>query len=360
MPDVGGSAALNGFLYQFLANLGHIVQLTIKNAERTGDDLRSALLILEPKSGGDAQYLVEGRRIVEQYKTRSAGTWSTRDIVFDVLPDLFRAVDETQPASKYRFVTDGRLGRIGHLQGFLKHFSDSPPTNPLSALDDREKHPYYNSEKKTELEFFRHIACKVKPKRELESEVAIDADYYRKVWHLLGRLEFEEERTASDYEKVINEYLFLVVDHREDIPNKRRELCGLLLELSSRGSVSRSPQEILRQAALDSEPITNFSNLKSRIKEAVREEFERLEYYPEEDVRASPGWTHERSVIVLAGESGQGKTWQLLRLAEEMIDAGKPVAIVQLWGMQRVIFNRRATLFGRGSWLTTGILSWPK
>ena len=103
-------------------------------------------------------YLVEGRRIVEQYKTRSAGTWSTRDIVFDVLPDLFRAVDETQPASKYRFVTDGRLGRIGHLQGFLKHFSDSPPTNPLSALDDREKHPYYNSEKKTELEFFRHIA----------------------------------------------------------------------------------------------------------------------------------------------------------------------------------------------------------
>jgi hypothetical protein len=111
MAQAGGPAAINGFLYQILHHLGWLadIELTGKVA---GEDVRHACLVLEPLDGGDARLESVGIRLVEQYKTRPAGTWSLRNIIEDVLSDLRQSVPEPlHRAGRYRFVTDGRLGR---------------------------------------------------------------------------------------------------------------------------------------------------------------------------------------------------------------------------------------------------------
>ena len=128
MPEAGGSAAIYGILYQILANLWRVSELRLE-AKLAGQEIQSALLILEPKGGGgDARYEGDGIRVVEQYKTRSGNRkWSLKDLIEEVLPNLFVDLDHRRPAgtSQYRFVTDGRCGdptfrtSLGHVSHFL-------------------------------------------------------------------------------------------------------------------------------------------------------------------------------------------------------------------------------------------------
>src|SRR6266498_2287467 len=94
MPEPGGAAAIYGILYQILANLWRVSEIRLE-AKLAGQEIRSALLILEPKGGGgDTRYEGNGIRVVEQYKTRSGDrTWSLNDMINSVFPDLFIAVD---------------------------------------------------------------------------------------------------------------------------------------------------------------------------------------------------------------------------------------------------------------------------
>jgi hypothetical protein len=67
--------------------------------------------VLEPRQGGDARAEAAGLFLVEQYKTRSHGTWSVADLE-PVLRDLRKAVPRVPPPAyaRYRFVTDA-VGR---------------------------------------------------------------------------------------------------------------------------------------------------------------------------------------------------------------------------------------------------------
>src|SRR4051812_326305 len=115
MPiPAGGSATINGVLYQLLWSLLRAARLSVTSCDRDEetDRLRSAILVLEPLGGGgDLQEIGHGSRIVEQVKARPGGsTWSLREVVEEVLPDLYCAVGPDKPASTYRFATEGRMG----------------------------------------------------------------------------------------------------------------------------------------------------------------------------------------------------------------------------------------------------------
>ena len=95
MTQVGGPAALNGFLYQIIHHLEWLASVRLTD-KLDGEELRDALLVLEPRRGGDARAEAGGVYIVEQYKTRDDGTWSLRDMV-SVLRDLRKAVPSSRP-----------------------------------------------------------------------------------------------------------------------------------------------------------------------------------------------------------------------------------------------------------------------
>ena len=334
MSSSGGSAAINGFLYQILANLGNISKFHLSFVrDKNTEDIESARLILEPKGGGgDARYEYGGIRIVEQYKTRSGNRkWSLDDLIHDVLPDLFRAVDAKRldEKCKFRFVTNGRFGRLVHFERFLQTFSSQKvPTNPISALDDKNVSKFFNNDSCTARELFLRIAVAIKPKDGSTDMIT----HYQKLWHLFANFEMEYEISASDFKRGIDEFLIQVVDAREDVESKRRELCTIIMELSAEGDVDCTPQDIFQRAGLDAIPLSNLSHLKQKLRECMEEVFRKKGYDPKMDVRSAPGWPEEYPILLLAGESGQGKTWQLFRLANDLQKNGNSVVIVSSSG----------------------------
>jgi hypothetical protein len=120
MVQVGGPAAINGFLYQILKHLNWLASVHFTGQIRGSGVTGDACIILEPKDGGDARLDGQNMYLVEQYKTRSDRTWSAQSIINDVLPDLRMAVLEPPPVkAEYRFVTDGREGRLENFRHFL-------------------------------------------------------------------------------------------------------------------------------------------------------------------------------------------------------------------------------------------------
>ena len=117
----GGPSTINGVIYQMLWSLARAGQLHILGVEMgANEELSTATLILEPRGGGDLAVQDEVTT-VEQVKSRSdGGTWSLRDIVAHVLPDLYLAARHSTAPTKYHFVTDGRIGRWQKVREFFR------------------------------------------------------------------------------------------------------------------------------------------------------------------------------------------------------------------------------------------------
>ena len=128
MTRSGGSVALNGFLYQILHHLDWSAGVSLTGT-LDGQEVEDGCLVLEPgKGGGDAQAHASGLYVVEQYKTRASGTWSLSDVI-TVLRDLRKSVPDDLPdCARYRFVTNGRQGRLAEFREFIARLNgvDSP------------------------------------------------------------------------------------------------------------------------------------------------------------------------------------------------------------------------------------------
>jgi hypothetical protein len=148
MPQPGGSANINGILYQILGTLEWASRIQLSNANRAGEEISQAQLIIEPSGGGgDARICASDRRLVGQWKTKSdGGSWSLQRVIGDVIPDLYRAVDEQRldDHSEYLFITEGKRGKWDTAYTFFQHLSRGmPPADPLAALDGKTQYRFF-------------------------------------------------------------------------------------------------------------------------------------------------------------------------------------------------------------------------
>jgi hypothetical protein len=182
----GGSATINGVLYQVLGTLGRAVELSLIATLADGD-IASATILIEPRGGGgDLQVQGQDAVIVEQWKTRSGGkTWSLREVVHEVLPDLYRAAGPNVRA--YRFVTDGRVPAWPLLRVALAELKVLGNTPKVEALDDTNALTLSPAHTPTLRGFFLEVVAALKS----SEEASVDAQ--AKTWHLLSRLEVEDQ-----------------------------------------------------------------------------------------------------------------------------------------------------------------------
>jgi hypothetical protein len=131
VPAPGGQSTINGVLYQMLWCLLRAVKLYVDQvALDPAGQPNAAVLRLEPRSGGDVHEIQDAKRRVVQLKTRShAGPWSLRDIITDVLPDLYKAVDLQQGDTCYDFVTEGKMGSWQQAYKFFQTLRERKPGN---------------------------------------------------------------------------------------------------------------------------------------------------------------------------------------------------------------------------------------
>ncbi|OWV29827.1 hypothetical protein [Halomonas campaniensis] len=322
MTQAGGPAAINGFLYQILHHLGWITEVSLSGTI-DGALIDDACLVLEPRNGGDARAEATGIYLVEQYKTRKDRTWSVKDIVA-VLSDLRKAVPSQLPSfACYRFVTDGRPGNLSSLNAF---FTDVKLVSTPDDLDKSDEKNFSSGLLFTNNEFFEYVVT--------NSQIAgkhSAADERMKVFHLLQNLELEFGSYGAERSYAVDKLLRRYAPNLGDESGIRERLVGILVEKLSKGEARLDRQEIndmFRNVGLNPERMVRLEQLAETMGERTRNRLDRMGYRPECDVRNPPDWPDNKPVLLIAGTSGMGKTWQLGRLLETLAQSREIVTLV--------------------------------
>ena len=322
MPPTGGPAALNGFLYQIIQHLGWLSSVRFTGHLRD-DDIANARLLLEPASGGDAHAEAPTVYIVEQYKTRETRTWPLRDII-PVLKDLRRAVPSSLPPNaRYSFVTNGRAGLLAEFEAFLcaVKLADDP-----DHLDDANRIRFSNTWVATHREFFDAVHSAT------HGTTGTAAHDRAVTFHLLSCFEMDFEIDARAYAQKIDERLRPYVRNLGDETATREQLVGVLLDHLSQGEVHLDADAIdsmFSHVGLSPARMRTLAKLPETMRKITQRRLDRLGYQADRDVRQVPQWSDEKRILVISGESGVGKTWQLGRLLRAHGEQGDIITFVQ-------------------------------
>lgn len=314
MVQAGGPAAINGFLFQILNHLAWFADIRI-GGKIAGHGLEAdAYVVLEPRDGGDARYEGVNSYVVEQYKTRPDGTWSVNAIINDVLPDLRKAVREP-PGQKgaYLFVTDGRAGRLKTFDSFLTSLrSCATPAD----IDNIQAYQFGEGLPTTQRMLFEHIVQKSSSPTERKR-----SNKELTVFELLRQFEMKFEVAADDRAIDVERLLRFYTPNLGDESGIRVRLIGELMTRLAKGEVRINADgfdELLKEVGLNPERIRKLAVLSATMSKLALEESDRLKYSPAKDVRQPPSWPADKSVLVVAGRSGDGKTWQLAQLVANL------------------------------------------
>ena len=321
MTQAGGPAAINGFLYQILHHIEWVADVRLDGADQ---EVKNARLFLEPRNGGDARAEALDQYLVEQYKTRANTPWSLTDVE-PILSDLREAVPSSLPTNAhYRFVTDGRAGELGEFKAFLQALKS---VEGPDHLNNDEKRKFRRKLIVTDREFFDHI---VKETRHGDPHQQVRE--HDVVFHLLSHFEMEFRVTDNDLIEKIERRLR---PHVADLGDERRVrhcLVGLLMDRLSEGELkldSADLDSLLREAGLSPERFRKLKRLSETMAELSRDRLGRyIGYQNEKDVREVPCWPEEKPVLLITGENGVGKSWQLGKYLEECVEASRIATLV--------------------------------
>ncbi len=334
----GGPANINGVLYQMLWSLLRTAKLYISGC--VADESRAiqkAILKLEPiGGGGDQQELAEGKIVVQQLKAKyDEGTWSLRSIVEGVLPDLYKAVDPSAAAVEYQFVTEGNMGQWNEAYTFFSSLGKRPcpSTAILEALDDVNEVRFRRQGRQTtddatdnnltaswgqgsftERSLFELIVAEIRQRVPAAGQEPIQ-DTQRNLWHLLGAFRFIGGWAQDLVRQEVDILLLSLVDTDDALDGKRDAMLTGLARRAAQGDAEIVPAEFLADYQLDSVPLIEWGKLRQRATDCLERRLNLCGYLPNEDARKELAesvlrdWPDDKSILILSGESGQGKSW---------------------------------------------------
>ena len=338
MTRSGGSVALNGFLYQILHHLDWSADVSLTGT-LDGQEVKDGCLVLEPgKGGGDAQARASGLYLVEQYKTLASGTWSLSDVIA-VLRDLRKSVPDHLPGfARYRFVMNGRPGRLAEFREFIARLD---AVEGPDELDNTTERKFAGELRLGDRAILDHLARATRN----GDAGSVTSEERALVFHLARRFELKlgvgSEDLAADIETRLRPY----VENLGDETGVRKRLVGELMERLSEGETqldSGGIDTMLKEAGVSPDRLRKVGELARRLAEGRRRRSKYIRYRHEVDVRDAPRWSGSKPVCLVAGESGAGKSWQLASLMETMTGEGEPVVFVRGASRAEDILTRSA------------------
>jgi hypothetical protein len=308
--------------------------------DNTGE-ITQATIRLEPSGGGgDLQEITGDRRVVAQLKARSdRGTWSLREVVEEVLPDLYLAIESGSTSADCQFITEGRIGGWSQVYSFFQSLNarPMPSGNILNALDntkaipfqgvkgrriasDDKAKPFWPAKDYTERTLFERIveeACKrfTTAKREEPLETT-----QRNVWRLLGNFTFVGSQTQDCLRRQVDSLLLALVSFDTEISAKRDAMLLGLARHATLGSADLDSTKFLAEYGLDSVPLTNWLLLRERGRLHLEGELCRRGYQSGEDVRddlAAEVVKHPYLMRVYVGHGLERRCKEIAKEAED-------------------------------------------
>lgn len=363
---VGGPAALRGGQYQLLWSLFHATEWKVE----IGSD-PAITAILEPSSGIDFEYRFGQDRRVEQIKARSTGKpWSFDEFLRKVLPSLYRCVD-VDVATAYVFVTETSIGNWQGAYDFFKSLKERPlprPAEVLSTLDGKGK-LNVGRRSYTERSLFEHVVRKLAATAGVEERL--------RVWYLLRGFHFIGNQ---DYSALIRKIDRALANHGTplgEIETKRQALIGDLFSRAAQGNGKLESTGFFRSHGLSEVSLKRWVDVQARASRCMFDSLDTLGYRREWDVRevsaASSLFLEEpkpeevtaptserllinaRSAVLLTGDSGQGKSWQLYRLGHELAEEEQLAVLIQGAGVVASDLDQIAAVFCREIWGTSSV-----
>lgn len=287
-----------GFLYQLQATAARLIDATLTH---TGlhNSVNSIQAILEPASGGDA--IVEaGERHCIQLKLRSKAI-DIGTLADSVLPDLFGAHCELDcewlELQSNQTLTKPAANLFSFLQG------DGLATAATQRDCERAKDAclfIFVGRKGTSEGFeeaFETFSCR------LHLAPPIDAVALR-------------ERLLQ--------HLYPNIPYGDQVEAKLDQLTGKLLELASKnGNV------VTGAAIAEMLGFTTVTDAQARLSAALRAALDARQYDVAHDVRLPLSVSAIAKVNLIAGPSGNGKSWALCRLAQQALENNQPALLVR-------------------------------
>ena len=357
----GGPSTINGVLYQMLWCLFRATRLHISSCtlDENTREITQASIRLEPSGGGgDLQEITGDRKVVAQLKARSdQGTWSLREVVEEVLPDLYLAIEAGPASADYQFITEGRIGGWSQVYSFFQSLKtrQTPSGNIFDALDDtrpipfrgmkgregasdHSKMPFWPARDYSERTLFERIVEEVRRRLTTAKREEPLATTQQNAWNLLAHFTFIGDQTQENIRRQVDALLLALVNFDTEISEKRDAMLLGLARHATLGNADLDSTKFLAEYGLDSVPLTNWLLLRERGRLHLEGELRRRSYQSGEDVRDDLAaevvtrWPEKSSMLVLSGESGQGKSWLLYALAKRLMSEKELAILIEATG----------------------------
>lgn len=294
----GGSAAILGFLYQLQATASRLLEAHIHHRS-SGDSVDAIQAILEPSSGGDA-IVDAGERHCIQFKLRSQAI-DIGTLADSVFPDLFGAHCE-QECRRYELQSNQRLTKpAAVLFSFLKGKKEA------SAAIERDR------------QRARKSCLAVFIKRN-GHEIGFDEAFqlFSSRLHLLTPIDVVASRAQ------LAKHLLSKIPYGDQIDAKLDQLTGNLLERASKNGSMVTKEMITELLGLG---IT--TDAQAHLERTLKTALKAHQYDVAHDVRPPLPFLATTPLDLIAGPSGNGKSWALCRLAQEALDAKRPTLLIR-------------------------------
>ena len=165
------------------------------------------------------------------------------------------------------------------------------------------------------------------------------------MFHLLRRFEMKFCVRSKELAGALEARLRPYVCNLGDEVGVRKRLIGDLMERLASGETKLDKDGLdamLQAAQLVPDRLRKVRNLARTLEGGMDRRSRYLRYRRGNDVRDAPCWSETKPVLVIGGESGAGKSWQLARLVEESIAEGEPVVLVRADGSATDILRHAA------------------
>lgn len=330
----GGSATVNGVLYQMLWTLLRASRATLaKSPLVENDELQEVTIVLEPAGGGgDLVARSAGKRSVEQIKARPDGrAWSLREVVAKVIPDLYLATLNDRSDAEFRFITEGKIGTWKKEYAFFRSIaSSSCPKDPLSDIDDskplwsskgsatatttNKSGPFWERDSYTARELFLEVVSAVRSRKAVETKET-ETQTQKNLRSVLANFEFVGGQFMLKVQREIDSLLLAVVSRNDEVPKVRDSLAMELVRLATEGNSSIECETLFQKVGLNAIPLTQWATLRRRSQYIAKRNLSIRGYTPSRDVRTKAStqllnyWPDNIPVLAITGESGSGKSW---------------------------------------------------
>jgi hypothetical protein len=293
-------------------------------------------------------------------------------MVVDVLPDLYRAVDLAAPYSEYDFVTDAEMGdwrEVYSFFGSLRHqepgddpvlllddreelrFRRQPPRDAVERGEDEEEKSFWQAHRYSRRLLFEEIVERLRHTTAVPKDEPIELTR-RKLWHLLSRLNFIGAWAFQRMETEVDSLLLALVDHPEQVPEKRNALMTSLARAAVQGA-DVATDKLMEEHGLNVTPLTDWVKLREAARRILSRDLELRQYEEVHDVRAAAAepllheWNTRTPLLGISGESGDGKSWRLYALGLSAVHGPDLVVLVDASGDADGDLQRAADIIWR-------------